>query len=184
MGSETIDYAALSEAVYAEASGLIHERFEMQRIPVRLFYHVRSHTTGVRDRAAAIGRRMGLTERELLLVDIAACFHDTVQDSMHVQKDDGVVVRQRFAGQNEVASAHEAVQYMGTLGTPFSPFEKGLVRARVVRLPEGRRGRMARCPQVPHSIDDAVRQIPDGFFFYFELSEGIVKERVLAYGCR
>lgn len=131
MSSQDIDYAALSLAVHAEASGLIFDRFEVEKPPKRLFYHVRAHTNGVRDRAAAIGARMGLSERELLLADIAASFHDTVQDWMTVSKD-GKILRQRYAGQNEVASAKEAVDYMGMLGTPFSPKEKGLVAAAIL----------------------------------------------------
>lgn len=130
----TTDMELASEIVASQAIVLIKGRFEDVPQSMRLPYHNTFHTSGVRQRAVAIARAIGLSDRHVVLTDIAAAFHDTVQVSHPVKTSNGVVIRQRHAGQNEVASAQEAVDAMSG---PFAPFtfmceEYGIVASAIV----------------------------------------------------
>ncbi len=123
---------ATGSSVLDTALAIISERFEKPLFPERLFYHNTSHTLGVRERALLIGRAIGLPEREIRLVEIAACFHDSVQAWTLAHKDNGVIMRQRAAGQNEAASAHEACEAMSALDVMFTAEEKGVVASAII----------------------------------------------------
>ncbi|MEK7390799.1 MAG: HD domain-containing protein [Patescibacteria group bacterium] len=62
-----------------DALRFIQERFEEGPDADRLAYHNREHTKGVTRRAVKIANAVGLSQRECVLVEIAAAFHDTVQ---------------------------------------------------------------------------------------------------------
>ncbi len=123
---------ATGSAILDTALAIISERFEKPLFPGRLFYHNTSHTLGVRERALLIAHAMGLSEREMRLIEVAACFHDSVQVWVPANKDDGVIMRQRVVGQNEAASAHEACEAMSSLDVTFTPEEKGVVASAII----------------------------------------------------
>lgn len=104
------------------------------------FYHSIEHTVGVRRRARIIGEAFELSPRELLLVDIAAAFHDVVQHWTFTNTElTGPVMRKRSAGRNEVASAQCAVEAMHVAPTPviYSAEEVGLVASAIMAtIPE------------------------------------------------
>lgn len=130
--SDTVDLKALGAKASEQALALVRERFETGQVPSHMHYHNTLHTQGVIDKSLAIGEALGMTERELLLTNIAAAFHDTVQEWSAVPKDNGAVNRVRYAGANEVASAKEAMDCIAGLGAPFTPEEKGLVAAAIL----------------------------------------------------
>jgi hypothetical protein len=121
-----------AELVIERAVRLIRERHESGIVPTHLHYHNSEHTLGVVARAQAIGVAMEMSERHLLLTTIAAAFHDSVQHWGPVEKDDGIVMRKRSTGRDEVASGHEAVEAMVDLGVPFTPEEQGIVASAIV----------------------------------------------------
>ena len=99
------------------ALGLIQSRFgegatEENALP----FHGVAHTTGVAKRATAIAKAMKLSDADVDLAAIAGLFHDTVQDWEENATQDGRVLRRRFAGQNEEASAAEAAAWMQANG--------------------------------------------------------------------
>lgn len=132
--NSSADDSLASDVITGQAMVLIKGRFEDVPPSLRLQYHNTFHTNGVRQRAVAIARAMGLSEREVIITDIAAAFHDTVQAWHAVEKGNGVVIRQRHAGQNEVASAQEAVDAMSEPFTTltFTPKEYGVVASAIV----------------------------------------------------
>lgn len=101
---------------FGDALEIIFQRFEDGSIDDRLAYHNREHTRGVVWRAEMIALLLGLSDRERLLVKIAAAFHDTVQRWLPARRDDGAIIRQRKTGVNERASARVAVQWMKRWG--------------------------------------------------------------------
>ena len=123
--------AAEAKAI-ERALGLIKARFESGRVPDHMNYHNSAHTRGVIDRARAIGAAIGMDDRQLLLTVIAAAYHDSVQTWHSVEKEGGVVMRQRNPGRDEVASGHEAVQSMADLGPRFTPVENGIVASAII----------------------------------------------------
>lgn len=124
-------YGAAEAQATALALDVIRTRFEGGDID-HMHYHNSEHTAAVIARARAIGVAMGMSDRELLLTVIAAAFHDTVQQWSPLRTGDGVVIRQRHAGRNEVASAHEAVEAMTRLAADFTPEEQGIVASAII----------------------------------------------------
>ncbi len=120
------------EEAIARAMTLIQSRHESGRVPDHMYYHNWAHTAGVIERAQALGVAMGMSERHLLLTTIAAAYHDVVQRWVSVEHEGGVVLRQRLAGRDEVASAQEAVEAMQMFGVPFTPEERGIVASAII----------------------------------------------------
>lgn len=130
--SDAVDLKALGAKASEQALALVRARFETGKVPTHMHYHNTVHTQGVIDKSLAIGEALGMTERELLLTNIAAAFHDTVQEWVAVPKDNGAVNRVRHAGANEIASAKEAMDCIAALGAPFTPEEKGVIGAAIL----------------------------------------------------
>src|SRR3990167_6281667 len=99
---------------------LLRERFEAGPVKDKLPYHGIEHTEGVVRRALAIGAALGISEHELRLVEIAAAFHDTVQDWEEQVNANGEVKRKRNQGANELKSAGEAEAWMLQFPGEFS----------------------------------------------------------------
>lgn len=116
----------------AHAYALIRTRYEDVPVPERLFYHMQDHTKGVWERTRLIGQALGLSERELLLAEIAALFHDTVQRWKPILREGSQVVRQRSAGENEALSAAEAATWMAASEFEFRPVEIALVANAII----------------------------------------------------
>lgn len=123
------------EIIASQALVLVRSRYEDVPFERRLFYHDTFHTREVRERALRIAQAMGLSDRYLVLTDIAAAFHDSVQVSHAVERGNGIVVRQRHAGQNEVASAQEAVDAMTGSSIEFTPEEYIIVAFAITTTP-------------------------------------------------
>lgn len=132
MNSTTNGLELAGEIVASQTIVLIRSRYEDVPFERRLFYHDTFHTHGVRQRALGIARAIGLSVRHLMLTDIAAAFHDSVQVSHAVERGNGTVIRQRHAGQNEVASTQEAVDAMSSSDTEFTPEEYGIVASAII----------------------------------------------------
>lgn len=95
------------------ALGAIQTRFgEGSHPDGQLHFHGVAHTVGVVKRAAILAKAMGASAHEIDLAQIAASFHDTVQNWESNTLPDGRVMRRRFAGKNEEASAAEATAWM------------------------------------------------------------------------
>lgn len=108
--------SALTAAVHY-ALGLIQSRFGDDAMnDNKLPFHGVAHTTGVAKRSTMIAKAMGLSDADIDLAAIAALFHDTVQDWEEVTTPDGRILRRRFAGKNEEASAAEATAWMQANG--------------------------------------------------------------------
>ncbi len=83
----------------------------------RLSFHALPHTVSVMARAEALAKAMGGSAEEVMLSCIAAAFHDVWQNWEKSAPDaDERVMRRRFAGSNEAASADEAVEWMRSVG--------------------------------------------------------------------
>jgi hypothetical protein len=126
----SLDDAA--EVAVERALELIRARHESGRVPDHMYYHNSAHTAAVVRRAEAIARAMDMPERHVLLTVIAAAYHDVVQRWAAAEMGDGIVLRRRLAGRDEVASAHEAVEAMAELGIDFSSEEMGIVASAIV----------------------------------------------------
>lgn len=137
------------------ALGLIRDRFETGILPDHLHSHNTDHTRGVVDRALLIGVALGLSEVELLLVKIAAAFHDTKQVWDKDLRGEGVTLRKRCAGPNEVMSAHEAVAYMKCQERiQFTPEDYGVVAKAIITTIPGwnmKYGTVTQSFLTPHS---------------------------------
>lgn len=96
---------------YNTATSRIAERYENGPELDRLPYHNREHTDGVLRRARSIAQAIGLNKHDQWLVEIAAAFHDVVQEWEAADRD-GIMVRVRKVGSNESKSAEEAVAWM------------------------------------------------------------------------
>lgn len=125
-------YAAAEAKAEAIALDVIRDRFESGRVPDHMHYHNSVHTAGVIARARAIGLAIDMPDRDLLLLVIAAAFHDIVQHWSPEQRDDGTIYRRRHAGRNEVASAYEAIEAMARLDVDFHPEEQGIVASAII----------------------------------------------------
>jgi hypothetical protein len=125
-------YAAAEAKAEAIALGVIRERFEGGQVPEHMHYHNSEHTAGVIVRARAIGLAIDMSDRDLLLLVIAAAFHDIVQYWSPEERADGTIHRRRHAGRNEVASAYEAIEAMAELGVDFHPEEQGIVASAII----------------------------------------------------
>lgn len=125
-------YAAAEAKAEALALDVIRARFESGRVPDHMHYHNSEHTAGVINRARAIGIAIDMSDRDLLLLVIAAAFHDVVQYWSPEHRDDGSVYRRRHAGRNEVASAYEAIEAMTELDVDFQPEEQGIVASAII----------------------------------------------------
>lgn len=132
MNSTTTGLELAGEIVASQAIVLIRSRYEDVPFERRLFYHDTFHTHGVRQRALAIARAMEMSARHIMLTDIAAAFHDTVQAWHPVERGNGIVIRQRHAGTNEVASTQEAVDAMSNSDIEFTPEEYGIVASAII----------------------------------------------------
>lgn len=142
-----------------QAMAVLRDRFESGRVPDHMYYHNSAHTAGVVWRARLLGAAMNMTDRQLLLTVIAAAYHDVVQRWTEIAAEGGVVLRRRFAGRDEVASAHEAVEAMGGLGIPFGPDEKGVVASAIIATIPGWDSEAATVSQpflIAHPIISAV----------------------------
>ncbi len=92
---------------------MIQKRFGDSVAPDdQLAFHGISHTAGVLRRALTLAHAIGLPEKDVELVAIAASFHDVVQEWEENPRPDGAVMRRRLIGKNEEASAVEAVHWM------------------------------------------------------------------------
>ena len=141
------------------AIATIRERHETGVVPDHMHYHNSAHTIGVIDRARAIGKALGMTDRQLLLTAIAAAWHDSVQRWMEIEGEGGVVTRKRFTGRDEVASAAEAVEAMSEVDLRFSPEECGIVCSAIVGTIPGWDGEQATVSQpflIEHPVVRAV----------------------------
>lgn len=99
------------------ALGTVHSRFGHGVVPDNvLSFHGIAHTVGVLKRSIMIAKAMGLSDKDIDLAIIAASFHDTVQEWEESVTQDGRVLRRRFAGKNEEASAAEAIAWMQANG--------------------------------------------------------------------
>ena len=152
-------FARAAQTAIDQALALIRARHESGHVPEHMHYHNSSHTAGVVRRAEAIGRAMGISERHLLLTIIAAAYHDVVQRWVPVERMGGIVARQRLAGRDEVASAHEAVEAMAGLGVTFLPEEFGIVASAIIAtIPgwDGEAGTVSQPFLVAHPVVSAV----------------------------
>lgn len=127
-----VDLQAAGNEAADIALASVKERFETGEVPSHMYYHNTWHTGGVIDKAVKIGAALGMDDRQLVITKIAASFHDTVQDWVAVTKDNGAVNRVRHAGQNETASAYEAIMTVAKLGIPLTPAEKGQITAAIL----------------------------------------------------
>lgn len=147
------------ELAIEKAKGLILARHESGRVPDHMYYHNWAHTAGVIERSLAIGVALGMSDRHLLLTTVAAAFHDVVQRWVAVEHEGGVVMRQRFAGRDEVASAAEAVEAMSELGVPFNAEERGIVASAIIATIPGWDGAASTVAQpflIKHPVISAV----------------------------
>lgn len=104
------------------ALSLIRERFEeTSKEKDRLPFHNTAHTKDMKERAkrlASVIHEADLTffpERNIKIAEFAGSYHDTVQKWVEnrVKEDDfEKVMRRRLSGDNEKASAKEAVDFM------------------------------------------------------------------------
>lgn len=102
----------LAVAAMEVAAKAIRRQFEETPVPNHLFYHNQVHTAGVIERATKIAQAMGLSNELVALTQIAASFHDIVQDFVEIEKSDGSVIRQRCVGANERESVAWAIEFM------------------------------------------------------------------------
>lgn len=126
------DLRAAETRVVEAALTLIRERFEGGVVPHHMHFHNAVHTAGVIQRGRLIGEALDVSEREMLLTVVAAAYHDSVQRWYPVHGEGGLVMRKRFTGRDEVASAHEAVEIMSTFHPLFTAEEMGIVASAIV----------------------------------------------------
>lgn len=101
---------------------LVRDRFEdTKNEKNKLPFHNSAHTKDVKERAVRIASAMHradptfFSERYIGIATIAAVFHDTMQNWVeNPVSENGYekIMRKRLSGDNERASAEEAVQYM------------------------------------------------------------------------
>ncbi len=76
MSAETIEKPPRPDIIIARASAYVYELFK-DNLPRDVTYHSYEHTVETAKAAEKIGREEGLDEEDLLLVILAAWFHDT-----------------------------------------------------------------------------------------------------------
>lgn len=153
------DFERAGQIAVDRALALIRSRHESGRVPDHMHYHNSAHTAGVVRRARAIALTMGLSDRHVLLTNIAAAWHDVVQRWVPVDQGDGTILRRRLAGRDEVASAHEGVEAMADLGVTFTPEDMGIVASAIVAtIPswDGDVGTVAQPFLIAHPVITAV----------------------------
>lgn len=122
----------------AYALQLIQERYEDNANPEGdLPFHNVKHTKGVIRRTALLLSAMRVDERTIQLGRLAAAFHDTVQNWEPNPGPDGKVMRKRFAGRNEEASAAEAIAWMRQYLSTFTREDKVLVTKAIMATVPG-----------------------------------------------
>lgn len=133
------------DTVVAEALARIEARFERNPTPANnLAFHCVSHTRGVIRRTRTIleawhaARPDVVTERHVALGILAAAGHDLVQEWEENRTADGKVLRKRFAGKNEEASAAEIIAIMRQFAPGvFTDEEENLVRDAIMATVPG-----------------------------------------------
>jgi hypothetical protein len=130
----------------------ISKNFEKGSDENELAYHETGHTDGVWRRAVKIAQTIGLSERETELVQIAAAFHDVIQEWQ--KSGEGIdAKRERFVGTNEEESAYVATAWMKKQpDRSYSPEDIGRVeRAIRATVPswDGERGTVFQQELVP-----------------------------------
>lgn len=95
MSTQTIEKAPEADLLIARASAYVYELFK-ERLPTEFIYHSYEHTVETAKAAAEIGQEEGLEDEDLLLVQLAAWFHDAgfvdgyddhEQRSVHVARE-------------------------------------------------------------------------------------------------
>jgi len=113
MATASPELAAIVDRGIAWALSVLRTRFEDDTHPENnLAYHNAGHTDWVIDHTTFLMKAMGADERQLLIGRYAAACHDLVQRWEQNQTADGKVLRRRFAGNNEAASADEGIAWM------------------------------------------------------------------------
>ncbi len=131
----------------ATALDLVKERFEHAATPEgNLEYHNTRHTESVIRRTKEIltaivqAGQVGRSERLVELGELAAAWHDTVQDGEVDSIEDSSFTKKllkRFAEKNERRSADEAIEYMRSTGGVFSGKDEQTVRQAIeVTIPQ------------------------------------------------
>ena len=72
---ELLDFNSYSDVSYRKVSTFLIDKLKKE-LPSNLYYHGPHHTEDVIDAAERIGRSEGLGEEELMMVKLAALFHD------------------------------------------------------------------------------------------------------------
>lgn len=112
---------------------ILRERFvETENPDNQLPYHGIEHSEGVVRRALLVAEALGATEHEKRLIEVAAAFHDTVQEWEESKLDNGVVKRKRLLEKNEDESAREALAWMAQYPGQFSAEDQETVRKAVI----------------------------------------------------
>lgn len=128
-----------------QALSLIKERYEnSSEEKNNLPFHNVQHTEGVIRRTEIVLSAIReadpslVSERDIKLGRLAAAYHDTIQRSEENKVTDGQftkVLRRRFAGANEKASAEEGVAFMNEVNSRgksvFSENDKDVIREAV-----------------------------------------------------
>lgn len=95
------------------ALSVLHDRFaDDDHAENNLAYHNEGHTNWVIEYTAYLLKAMGADERQILIGRYSAACHDLVQKWEQNQTADGKVLRRRFAGNNEAASADDGIAWM------------------------------------------------------------------------
>jgi len=124
----SISLSTLTISAVNLATSLIEKRYGLDVDPDQsLPFHGTGHTRGVIRRAEVLIRAMGGSSRDVCLARIAAAFHDTVQQWEENPGQNGRIMRRRFVGRNEAASAEEAVAWMRSQNGLFTEADELLV---------------------------------------------------------
>lgn len=110
--SKNPENLSVGERALAHVSEVLKARFEIGPLENRLLYHNEAHTKNVVTNAIKIGSALGLAPHELALVQIAASYHDVVQNWHAEDREDGSLFRKRESGPNEIQSYDEAIAWM------------------------------------------------------------------------
>lgn len=133
-----IGFITLVNEGIAYALTLVGKRYEDNANPEDdLPFHNVKHTEGVIRRTALLLRAMRAEERTIQIGRLAAAFHDTVQNWEPNPGPDGKVMRKRFAGANEAASAAEAVAWMRQYPEVFTTEDCALVTEAIMATVPG-----------------------------------------------
>lgn len=133
-----VSLITLVQSGIQHALALVRTRYEendnwQQNLP----FHNVEHTEGVIRKTALLLRAMRAEERKVQLGRLAAAFHDTKQAWEPNPGPDGKVMRKRFAGTNEQASAAEAVAWMQQYPEVFTEEDYALVTVAIMATVPG-----------------------------------------------